>query len=122
MADVELKGPLFNGGIDIVMNDYCQQAEIDIANEGERMLHERLAIMLKNPTGNYQRHVQAHDDTIDDGGMIYGPWLEGTGSRNAPKTRFKGYQSFRLTAQALNKLSGRIANVTLRSFIGRMGG
>jgi hypothetical protein len=38
---------------------------------------------------------------IDDGGVVYGPWLEGTSTRNAT-TRFKGYASFRRTAQWLN--------------------
>jgi hypothetical protein len=33
--------------------------------------------------------------------IIYGYWLEGVGSRNAPKTRFAGYHMWRLTAQGI---------------------
>lgn len=38
--------------------------------------------------------------TILDNNAVYGPWLEGTGSRN-DTTRFKGYASFRKTEQWL---------------------
>jgi hypothetical protein len=33
---------------------------------------------------------------------VYGPWLEGVGSRNNT-TRFKGYHAFRNAAQALQQ-------------------
>lgn len=60
----------------------------------------------KGSTGHYRQNihgrVQHLTGRIDDGGVVYGPWLEGTGSRNA-STRFKGYRSFRRTAQWLNK-------------------
>lgn len=48
-------------------------------------------------------------------GAIYGPWLEGTGSRNQT-TRFKGYSSFRKTAQWLDKEKGGV----LRAHVGRL--
>jgi hypothetical protein len=32
---------------------------------------------------------------------VYGPWLEGVGSRNFPVTRFRGYHAFRVAAQEL---------------------
>jgi hypothetical protein len=35
-------------------------------------------------------------------GPVYGPWLEGVGSRNAT-TRFKGYRAFRKAANALER-------------------
>ena len=37
---------------------------------------------------------------IDDGNVVYGPWLEGTSSRNQT-TRFKGYHSFQIVRQQL---------------------
>jgi hypothetical protein len=33
--------------------------------------------------------------------IIYGYWLEGVGSRNAPVTRFAGYRMWRATAQSV---------------------
>ena len=55
-------------------------------------------------TGHYRRNVHrtvgALHVRIDDGGVIYGPWLEGVSTRNQT-TRFKGYFSFRRTSQWL---------------------
>ena len=65
----------------------------------------------KASTGHYRRSingkVEGLNGRIDDGKVIYGPWLEGIGSRNAT-TRFKGYQSFRLTYQELKKVAPEI--------------
>lgn len=57
--------------------------------------------------GDYARHVHGEMTSsslgiIHDSKCVYGPWLEGTSKRNQT-TRFKGYSSFRLTAQWLNK-------------------
>ena len=84
--------------------DFCDDWEADYAQEVDRAVHDRLRQVLKHPTGNYERHIQTrkeggHHD-VDDSNIIYGPWLEGTGSRNAPNTRFKGYATFRKVAQA----------------------
>ena len=55
-------------------------------------------------TGNYRRNITptiaGPMAQIDDNGVIYGPWLEGTSSRNET-TRFKGYSTFRRAAQYL---------------------
>ncbi len=52
-------------------------------------------------TGNYRRNLSRFfrnqfTAIVDDGGVIYGPWLEGTSNRNKT-TRFKGYAAFRKT-------------------------
>ncbi len=58
--------------------------------------------------GNYRRNLNNRfarrglTATLDDGGVVYGPWLEGTSRRNQT-TRFKGYASFRRTKDWLNK-------------------
>jgi hypothetical protein len=51
--------------------------------------------------------------------VIYGPWLEGVGSRNRT-TRFKGYFTFRRTAQQLKSRSTAVANGVLRRYLSRM--
>jgi len=63
-------------------------------------------------TGHYRRsvHSEMKTDTLgvlDDSKVVYGPWLEGTGSRNTA-TRFKGYSSFRRTEQHLQSQVGGI--------------
>lgn len=62
---------------------------------------------FKQPTGYYESRVHVHKgmtghEVWDGGeaGPVYGPWLEGVGSRNAT-TRFKGYHAFRKAATAL---------------------
>lgn len=74
---------------------------------------------FRQPTGYYESHVRTHNAStgweVWDGGEhgpVYGPWLEGVGSRNAT-TRFKGYHAFRLAAQALD---ARIAAMGDRVF------
>ena len=64
---------------------------------------------FKNPTGYYESNVRIKNTggshEVWDGGWggpVYGPWLEGVGSRNSV-TRFKGYHAFRNAAQALDR-------------------
>jgi hypothetical protein len=61
-------------------------------------------------TGNYRRNVsgkvQGDEGTIDDGGVVYGAWLEGTSSRNQA-TQFKGYAAFRKTKDWMEKQVGQ---------------
>ena len=48
------------------------------------------------------------------GGAVYGPWLEGVGSRNAT-TRFKGYWAFRKATSALDHAIEEIGDRLFRS-------
>jgi len=61
--------------------------------------------------GNYRRNlhpqIRGLFGKIDDGGVVYGPWLEGISARNRT-TRFKGYASFRKTGQWLQKQSKNV--------------
>jgi hypothetical protein len=61
---------------------------------------------FKHPTGYYESNVRIKNSTeVWDGGFagpVYGPWLEGVGSRNNT-TRFKGYHAFRKAANALDR-------------------
>ena len=54
-------------------------------------------------TGNYRRNIHTRfrdlHARIDDGGVVYGPWLE----RGAGGTRFRGYASFRRTEQFMQR-------------------
>jgi hypothetical protein len=97
--------------------------EREVAQWGFNMVHARLRRVLKHPTGYYQSFIQTErkvDSTeINDGWPtsgtpVYGPWLEGTGSRNSPVTRFKGYRTFRLVAQRMNAQVGPKADRILR--------
>lgn len=69
---------------------------------GDHLVHEvqiRTDKFFVNPTGYYRSQVdylinQGNGAVIvHDRGVVYGPWLEGTGSRNKT-SRFKGYHIF----------------------------
>ena len=78
----------------------------------------------KASTGHYRRNVHGRVSNlhgrIDDGGVVYGPWLEGVGRRNLT-TRFKGYASFRKTGQYLQKNFRRIAGPAIQRLVERLG-
>ena len=65
--------------------------------------------------------VQGLNGRIDDNGVVYGPWLEGTSSRNQT-TRFKGYGAFRMTAQWLEKQSDDVLKKNISKAVRRMRG
>ncbi len=69
-------------------------------------------------TGKYTMPVFVdRDETVVTTDLAsYGPWLEGTGSRNLT-TRFKGYHSFRLAGQQLSAESEVIAEQVLIKYI-----
>lgn len=75
---------------------------------------------FRQPTGYYESNVRTHNTStgweVWDGGQrgpVYGPWLEGVGSRNQT-TRFKGYHAFRLAAQALEARIGSMGDRIFR--------
>lgn len=110
---VDNDGALFNAArTERIVDDIGNQAEKSTAQYAEGEIQMRLAKVLKNPTGYYQSRIttnrvgEAH--VVTDGTVVYGPWLEGTGSRN-DETRFKGYFTFRLVAQKVEAKASSIA-------------
>lgn len=118
-------GPLFNGTIDLLLGAMSEDIHRTVADEGEQMVRAELPNVLQNPTGRYQSGIRSEPDgagtDVTDGGIIYGPWLEGVGSRNAPTTRFRGYATFRRTAQALDRRAEQIAETVAARYVEVMG-
>ncbi len=98
-------GPFFAPNIDAVVDAGVKSLERKIANEGERRIGNYMRRFFRHPTPRYWLHVlakpRADYHVVTDGGIVYGPWLAGIGSRNRT-TRFKGYKHWRLTVQELN--------------------
>ncbi len=122
---VNVSGPFFDGRADLAVKQAVRQIQEDVANEGKHHVDAELPRVLRHPTGRYQSKIQVQhgggSSRVNDGGrIVYGPWLEGVGSRNFPKTRFKGYSTFRRMRQVLDAEARKIAEATLRPFIGRM--
>jgi hypothetical protein len=66
----------------------------------QRTLDDRIV----HPTPYYETQITMvkvpEGKVIHDRGVIYGPWLEGTGERNKT-TSFKGYHAFELARRDL---------------------
>lgn len=69
-------------------------------------------------TRTYTMPVEVLDNesVVTNETAVYGPWLEGTGSRNQT-TRFKGYWGFRRAAQQLETKAEVIAERVLQPYI-----
>lgn len=125
--DVDESGPMFDGRALAALEAYTHEMTEEVSRTGKNMVLARLGVVLRDPTPYYETRIRYEMATptlgrINDGPSTfkYGPWLEGTGSRNAT-TRFKGYGTFVIIAQQLR--AGRakaIAERVLVRFLGRM--
>lgn len=115
-------GPFFDGTTQRHLSMAVDEAEQEIATLGAEHLRGDLgAPPFKNPTGWYRSHITPKKLgalwTVQDSGVIYGPWLAGTSSRNA-RSRFKGYHHWRRLTSYLHRISkpttDRIVNRALR--------
>ena len=120
---VSKTGPVFNGMAKKAARDFTREASLEIAQQGQQMWITQLDSSIKVNTGYYTSHIQinraGNDNTVHDSGVIYGPWLEGTGSRNRT-TRFKGYHSMRKVKTRLDRMAPKIAERVLQKYLPRM--
>lgn len=114
-----LRGPISSGAIHDHVADYENEVAEALAEESEDMVLNRLSHVLRHPTGYYEsristRKLAANRYEIHDSGVVYGPWLEGTGSRNSPVTVFPGYHTFQTVKMAMKHKRKNIARRILR--------
>lgn len=119
--DVHSRGPMFDGRARALANAYVNRLERDLAEEGVTIVREELQKVLQHPTGYYESRITVERGTvITDGGVVYGPWLAGVGSRNFPATRFRGYPHWIRARLRLRERKQGIAERLLRRYVGRM--
>lgn len=104
--EVAVSGPLFDGrageAMDQLGDTVLDRVSDYAVDEIRRVVRDR----AKRRTGTYESNVRvnptAHEGSrlVTDSSVVYGPWLEGTASRNT-RTDFKGYAMFRRTVQAI---------------------
>lgn len=111
---IEYKGPLFDSRGTLILKRFEHDAENEIAEDINRKLHMMFGRFFKHQTGRYASRVRPRERgdgvTIGDDGIVYGPWLEGTSSRNMT-TRFKGYHIFRRTFESEERHAVRTAEI-----------
>lgn len=99
-------GPIFDHRARQAFNDFRDDLEEESAEWVLDHIRGTFHSSFKHPTGYYESHVMIKNSReVWDGGQagpVYGPWLEGVGSRNNT-TRFKGYHAFRKAADALDR-------------------
>lgn len=114
---------MFDGTSLRVVANIMKQIDQAIGAAGVQLVGRELEQNLQNPTGYYQSQItyttNTRETVVTDGGVIYGPWLEGTGSRNQT-TKFKGYSSFRKATQQLNGAAELIAQTVVSRNIGAL--
>jgi hypothetical protein len=122
--EINTHGPLFDGRAAREVHAFLEEAKHDIGQQGYSDVMHMLEGSIRHPTPYYETQVLAEnvgaDVVVHDRGIIYGPWLEGVGSRNAPVTIFPGYHSFRrATAQLRGQATG-LAERLLEKYVRRM--
>ncbi len=119
MTTVDYHGPYFD---DV---EYAAAArhmtagvEAEVARRGVPVVRHMVSSSIRVDGGPYaDRHVVAEASEIRDNNAVYGPWLEGTGSRNAPTTRFPGYHSFRRATQQVEAHAAEYARPAVDAFV-----
>ena len=125
MADIEvnLSGPVFDGRAAHEVRAFLDEAVHDVAAQGYSDVMHNLEGSIRHPTPYYETQITVDSAgssrIINDRGIIYGPWLEGVGSRNKT-TRFKGYFSFRRATQQLRGQATELAERVLEKYTRRM--
>lgn len=106
-ATVTLSGPIFDGRRDQIMSDLIDEITNRVGGQAVSDVHKNLDVSIRHPTPYYETQIALKKEgasaIVHDNKVIYGPWLEGTGSRNSPRTRFPGYASFRRATQQVER-------------------
>lgn len=124
---VDVRGPMFDGRDVPIMNRFFTDAKKLVTDAGETELRKRAWKRPQHPTGSFAGAITTKDfakgKTImaDYPQVLYGPWLEGTSSRNS-STRFKGYKLFRLTRNWLRKNLTAIIQARLDQAVAELNG
>jgi hypothetical protein len=123
---VTVSGPLFSPAAATVLDDMRDDLAERLVAEGKRRVLAILDASLRHPTGAYRRRITAYGPVggqgrVHDQQGIYGPWLNGTGSRNRT-TRFKGYGHFRKTQQTLSQAAKPLAQQVVAEHLPKLGG
>lgn len=128
-TSIRTKGPFFDARRRLYTDQFCHDLAEEVTEVAEMFWIGGMKRTFKHPTPIYWNttHVQVNGNVgvLNDGGrvggLVYGPWLEGVGSRNKT-TRFKGYFNLRKAAQKTRAEIKRVAAPLLGRYYSRMNG
>lgn len=121
---VTLSGPLFAGMVPAMVTAMLDEMKYVVASQILADWHANLDRSIQHPTPYYETQIMVEnrvdDYVVHDRRIVYGPWLEGTSSRNHT-TRFKGYASLRRAVDTVVRAkAGPLLAHVARDWIGRM--
>jgi hypothetical protein len=143
--DVTLSGPLFDGRAAKAAKDGTDAIRRALADEARKLALAAFTASIRENHGHFLATLTETGESrayssrsggktytmpvvVDDPATdivvttdlaTYGPWLEGTGSRNLT-TRFHGYHGFRLAGQELDRAAQDIADGAFAPFVEAM--
>ena len=124
-VEASRRGPLFDGSTQRHLSLAVDEAEQEIATIGADHLRGDLGRPpFINPTGWYKSHITPKKLgalwVVQDSGVVYGPWLAGTSSRNS-RSRFKGYHHWRRLIVFLHKIAKPTTDMVINRALKRHG-
>lgn len=115
-------GAIFDGRAEAAVEEMIGESVRLVAVAAEEAVDRNLAASIRHPGSPpfYQSQINiAHRglaEVVNDNMVIYGPWLEGVGSKNKT-TRFKGYASFRRAKQEIDAKVSAIMQPAMTRFL-----
>jgi hypothetical protein len=118
------RGPFFDASADHVLREMVSDIADEVAAQASADVHTNLNASIQRPTPYYETQIRiesrGHNErSVNDSGVVYGNWLEGTGSRNRT-TRFKGYASFRRATQSTQAKAPALARAAVERAVRRL--
>ncbi|MDJ0460584.1 hypothetical protein [Streptomyces sp. H27-C3] len=125
--EITMTGPLFDGRAARAMQSAADDAREDIAEFAEEHALTLMGGSFRHPTGYYESRVittrvAADTSLVHDQGVVYGPWLEGVGTRNRARPGFPGYRHWRQSKQLAQLRGPAIADRAVQRHIPEMRG
>ena len=131
--DIEFNGPFFDqherdyavANAEFQIEDDLQQAAYERVGELGQSQFKYVNMSNHNVPGKWLHSLRkGHEGDTPTvyTDIIYGYWLEGIGSRNFPRTRFRGYRMWRDATQQIQKEAADIAQPAIEKAVARLNG
>lgn len=123
--ETRVEGPILYGLAPEIVDRLLAEQISELSDYVRYEVITQLDSVLQNPTGVYvskirDQAINPYLHSVNDSAMVYGPWLEGTGSRNYPVTRFKGYHTFRIVRNRMAQKQKAIIAAFQARAVGRL--
>lgn len=123
--NVRVTGKMLTGVPEAELSAAASLAQEWIGTQLLSEWHDRLNKAIKHPTPYYETQIQVArrgpDVVVNDRQIVYGPWLEGVGTRNET-TSFKGYGALRRARGVINARIPKVVAPIINAFTSRMNG